>query len=127
MSEEKFKRAEAALVGQPGDPGGARPTIMMPDMCLLHRRLLVGQAGFSEADPWQALIVVAQIALMQASTADPGTYARIGGDITKLQTLGCLACYKPDAFGEIVQAMETGSLGAIKALGERWVQEAEKR
>ena len=67
------------------------------------------------------MIIAAQIALFQAATHDPKTHDRIGGLIERLPELGCLACYKPDAFGEIVEAAKTHDLGAIKALGESWL------
>ncbi len=101
-----------------------KPQITMPDMCQKHQYLLVRQSGYSPTDPWRALIISSQIALFKAATCDPKTHQLIGTDITKLPTLGCLACYKPDAFGEIVEAAKTHDLGRIKSLGERWVHEA---
>jgi hypothetical protein len=96
---------------------------MLPNMCEKHQALLIHQAGYSRSDPWQALIVVSQIALMQAATCDPKTYERLGGDMMKLSTLGCLACYRPDAFGEIVAVTEKSrDLKAIKDLGESWIR-----
>lgn len=95
-------------------------------MCERHRSLLVHQAQYTEAEPWLALIVCAQIALFQAATCDPQTHERTGGDIAKLSAFGCLACYKPDAFGEIVEAAKSHDLGTVKALGERWVAEARR-
>jgi hypothetical protein len=100
-----------------------KPTIMVADMCQTHQVLLVRQADYRESDPWRALVVVCQIALFQAATCDPETHKRIGGDIGKIGSLGCLACYKPDAFGEVVEAAKSHDLGRIKALGERWVKE----
>lgn len=100
------------------------PAIAVPDMCQTHQYLLVRQAGYSPSDPWRALIIASQIALFQAATTDPKTHSRIGGDITRLHEIGCLACYKPDAFGEVVEAAKSHDLGKIKALGEHWVQAA---
>lgn len=97
-----------------------RPTIELPMLCKTHQSLLVHQAGYTPADPWRALTIATQIALFQAATADPATHARTGGLIARLPALGCLACYKPDAFGEIVEAAKTKDLGAIKRLGEAW-------
>jgi hypothetical protein len=70
------------------------------------------------------LIIMAQIALFQAATADPTFYARIGGDLQRIGEVGCLACFKPDAFGEIVEAAkrERRHGGTIKRLGESWVR-----
>jgi hypothetical protein len=102
----------------------ANPTVMLPDMCRKHQYLLVHQADYKESDPWRALIVVAQIALMQGATADMETHKRMNGDITKLHTLGCLACYKPDVFGAVVEAAKSHDLQQIKAVGERYLQQA---
>ena len=102
----------------------ARPQIVMPEMCYTHQYLLVQQAGYTPDDPWQALIIASQVALFQAATADPKTHEKLGGDVTRIPELGCLACYKPDAFGEVVQASMSHDLGEIKALGEKWVAEA---
>ena len=98
------------------------PKIVLPDMCQLHQHLLVKQAGYSPDSPWRSVIIAAQIALFQATTADPTTYERIDGRIERLAELGCLACYKPDAFGEIVEAAKTHDLGVIKVLGESWAK-----
>lgn len=103
-----------------------RPLIMVADMCKKHTWLLVHQAGYREQDPWRALVVVSQIALMQAATCDDATHERINGDITKIGSLGCLACYKPDAFGEVVEAAKSHDLKQIKALGERWIEATRK-
>jgi len=103
-----------------------QPLIEPSHMCQLHQRLLVQQAGYSEQDTWRALIIVSQIVLFQGATCDPATHEKLGGDITRIRELGCLACYKPDRFGEIVEAAKTHDLGVIKALGLRWIAEAEK-
>ncbi len=99
----------------------ANPRLTVPDLCRTHQSLLVQQAGYAESDPWRALIVMTQIALFQAATADPSTYDRIGGRVERIPELGCLACYKPDAFGEIVEAAKSRDPGAIKRLGESWL------
>lgn len=101
-----------------------RKTIVTPDMCGKHRSLLVHQAGYKEADPWRALIIASSIALFQAATADDSVHKAIGGDITKISSLGCLACRKPDVFGEVVEAAKTRDFGKIKALGEKYVNSA---
>lgn len=104
-----------------------QPTIQVPNMCQKHQSLLVHQTGYTGADPWRTLVIVAQMALFQGATADPATYERIGGDIMRLPELGCLACYKPDLFGEVVEAAKSKDIGAIKALGERWVIEGQRQ
>lgn len=100
------------------------PQIYVPEMCQKHQYLLVKQAGYTEDDPWRALIIAAQVALFQAATCDPKTHKKIGDDITKISSIGCLACYKPDAFGEVVEAAKTRDIGKIKELGECWLREA---
>jgi hypothetical protein len=98
--------------------------VQVPDMCVKHQGLLLAQIGVGPAGPWRASIVIAQITLFQAATALEATYERIGGDVRRLSELGCLACYRPDAFGEVVQAFQTGGMSAVKALGEQYVKNA---
>jgi hypothetical protein len=95
--------------------------IQLPEMCATHMRLLVLQANYKETDPWQALVLVSQVALFQMASCDPNIHARVGGDIYRFKELGCLACLKPDAFGEVVVAAMSRDLGNIKALGESYV------
>lgn len=101
--------------------GASRPGIMLQPMCNTHRVLLVRQARYLPSDPWQALEIAVGIALFQAATCDDKVHAEVGGDAAKIPALGCLACRKPDAFGQIVEAAKTHDLGQIKALGEAWV------
>lgn len=104
----------------------SEPRITVPNMCQKHQRLLLKQIGIGPEGPWRSHIIVAQIALFQGTTAHPDTYHRIGGDLQRLGELGCLACFRPDTFGEIVQAFQVGGIGAVKALGERLVNEYRK-
>lgn len=98
------------------------PRITVPDMCKTHQSLLVHQAKYGQHEPWRALIIMAQIALFQASTAHPSFHERTGGDMQRIGEIGCLACFRPDAFGEIVKAAKNkADPGAIKRLGESWV------
>lgn len=92
-------------------------------MCRKHQQLLVGQVGLKPSDPWRAHVIVAQIVLFQATSAHPSTYERLGGDLKRLGELGCLACFRPDAFGEIIQAFQRGGIAAVKALGDRIVND----
>lgn len=103
--------------------------VSMPKLCYKHRYLLMQQSGYKETDPWLALEIATQVALFQAATCDPKVHAEVGGDVTKLESLGCLACRKPDAFGEIIDTAQragVGSLKPIKELGESWVSAARK-
>lgn len=105
----------------------SQTTINPAPMCEKHRYLLVVQARYAETDPWRALEIAAQIALFQAATCDPKTWGRIGGNPGRIAELGCLACYRPDAFGEIVEAAKSHDLKRIKDLGDRWVTEGKER
>lgn len=103
-----------------------QPRITVPDMCQMHQRLLLDQIGIGPDGPWRSHIIVAQIALFQGTTAHPDTYARIGGVVERIAELGCLACFRPDTFGSIVQAFQQGGIKAVKQLGEQLVNEARK-
>lgn len=99
--------------------------IDVPNMCAQHQSLLVHQAHYAPHEPWRVLIVMAQIALLQAATADPSLYERLGGTLDRIDEIGCLACFKPDAFGAIVEAAKNKhDRAAIKRLGESWVKPA---
>lgn len=103
-----------------------QPQITVPDMCRLHQSLLLSQAGYTRNDPWRSLIIMAQIALFQGASADPAFHEKVGGDLGRIGEVGCLACFKPDRFGEIVEAAKLEDAGAIKRLGESWVKGAAK-
>ena len=102
------------------------PRIIVPDMCRMHQSLLVHQAGVPESGPWRSLIIMAQIALFQGATADPTFHERLGGDLNRIGEIGCLACFTPDRFGEIVEVAKSTDAGAIKRLGELWVTQGAK-
>lgn len=101
-----------------------KTTITLPEMCKTHESLLVHQAGYKPSDPWRALLVISQVALFQGASCDPKVYAEVGGDVMQFKRLGCLACRKPDLFGELVEAAKTHELGDIKTLGEQWIARA---
>ena len=98
----------------------------LPQMCEKHQALLLHQIGIGPEGPWRSHIIVAQIVLFQGTTAHPDTYVRLNRDITRIGELGCLACYRPDTFGEVVQAFQQGGMAAAKALGERYITDAAK-
>lgn len=95
-------------------------TVNIPDMCKTHQSLLVRQCNYGPNDSWRVLIVASQVALFQAAAIR--LQDKIGSDIQKVSTLGCLACQMPDAFGEIVEAGKTHDLLNIKALGDKWAK-----
>lgn len=106
-----------------------QPQIRVADLCKTHQTLLVRQCGYGPSDSWQSLIVVTQIALFQGASADSKVHAEIEGDITRIGQLGCLACRKPDLFGQLVDRVQrtyprSAHFPAIKALGEAWVKAA---
>lgn len=92
----------------------------------MHQRLLLDQIGIGPDGPWRSHIIVAQIALFQGTTAHPDTYGRIGGDVLRIAELGCLACFRPDTFGAVVQAFQQGGIAAVKTLGEHLVSAGAK-
>lgn len=101
-----------------------KPQVKIDAMCQRHAAALVGHLRFREDDPWRALTIATQIALFQGHTA------RVPAATTPdaLSKLGCLACRHPDLFEAIIDAAQKVPLdqriAAIKALGERWVQDA---
>lgn len=97
-----------------------RPQIRVPDLCPTHLSLLVHGAGYRKSDPWQALVLVAQIALLRGAAADPAIRFRCDDDLSRISDLGCLGCQKPDCFGEIVEVAKSHDLDAVKRLGESW-------
>ena len=106
-----------------------RPQIAVPDMCNTHQTLLVRQCAYGPDDPWRALLISTQIALFQGATADPKVQAETDGQVENLSGLGCLACRKPDLFGALIDKVQKtfprdAHIGAIKAMGERWVADA---
>lgn len=103
--------------------------IVVPDMCGTHQALLVRQCGYGPDDTWRALLIATQIALFQGATADPKVRAELGGKIENMNGIGCLACRKPDLFGALIDKVQKtfprdAHIGAIKALGEKWIAEA---
>lgn len=99
-----------------------RPVIEPAPFCKLHQLLLVHQCGFKETDPWRALMIMAQIAIFQGATTDPQLHEKTSGDITKIKEIGCLACFKPDLFGELIEEVNSKGMSAIKSLGESWMK-----
>lgn len=102
-----------------------RPLITMPKMCETHRWLLIHGAGYNKTDPWMALEVAAQATLFQGASCEKVVWEKLGDDITKLPTLGCLACLCPDKFTQIVVAAKTKTLTAVADLGKKWIAAAQ--
>lgn len=98
--------------------------INVPQLCDKHAALFLRQVGIGPQGPWRSALVAANIALFQGASTLPATYERLEGDITRVSELGCLACYRPDIFGEVVQAFQTDGIRGTKALGERLVAQA---
>ncbi len=107
------------------------PVVNMPPLCNTHRVLLVKQCAYGPADPWLSLELATQIALFQGATADDKVHAQIGGDITRMSEVGCLACRKPDLFGQLIDKVQrtfprSAHISVIKELGEAWVKAGAK-
>lgn len=106
--------------------------IKVPPLCATHSYLLVQQCGFGPEDHWQVLVIATQATLFQLTTCDARVWKKLGGEAKGIEQLGCLACLKPDAFGEIVDAAQKApskdeAIGAIKRLGEERVAAEQKR
>lgn len=99
----------------------SKKPIKIPELCDKHMSLLVHGAGYKPHETWRALVAVANVALFQAATVFKRTHELIGDDITQIGKIGCLACYRPDKFGELVEVAKSKDLGEIKALGEKWI------
>lgn len=80
--------------------------IKAPQMCEKHRALLIHGTKFKKNDPWQILEVVSTIVLLQAASSQKVTHDKIGDDFTKIETIGCLACWCPDVFSKIVRMVK---------------------
>lgn len=95
-------------------------------LCYKHQHELVHRARYAESDPWQALMIAAQIVLFQAASCNDQFYKDIEGDITRIGELGCLACKQPKIFNEVIKAAKTKDIGKIKELGDKYIAEAKK-
>jgi len=76
-------------------------------------------------------MIASQIAMFQGATCDPKVHSETEGKVENVVKLGCLACRKPDLFGVLVDRVQTtfprdAHIGAIKALGERWIAVAQE-
>lgn len=96
--------------------------INVPSMCIHHQRRLVVEAKYSPKDPWQSLMIMTNIVLFQAAAADKKTHEKLNNDITKIDSLGCLACYKPTVFGEITRIAKSRDLGKLKEYGQTFLE-----
>jgi len=98
------------------------PQVVVPDLCKTHLSLLVHQAGWKKYEPWRAWTVMAQITLFQGVTGKLTTWEHLDKDVTRLPELGCLGCFAPDIFGEVVEAAkkEKQTPGSLKRLGEMY-------
>lgn len=101
------------------------PRVALKPLCNTHQALLVRQCQYGPQDPWMALLIATQIALFQGASCDPKVYAELNGQVERMPELGCLACCKPDLFGQLIDAVQRAPRDAhirtIKELGEGWV------
>lgn len=92
-----------------------------PPMCERHRSELIHGAKFKMGDPWMALEVVSQLALVQATLADKKYLIKYSNDPMGINRVGCLACFSPKIFKEIIDvAKKTRDIGEVKKIGERF-------
>lgn len=68
-----------------------------------------------------ALEVATQAVLFQGASCERVIWDKLGGDVTKFPSLGCLACLCPDKFSAVVEAAKTKDIGAVAKLGEKWI------
>lgn len=90
-------------------------------MCVTHQNLLISQANYTEQDPWQALIIACDISLFQGISRNDNSMKKLDYNIRNIEKLDCLACERPDLFGELVEASKSHNLTDIKDLGEKWI------
>lgn len=79
--------------------------IVLPALCELDQSLIVHGARFKAEDPWQALLVTANLALFQAASAGQRVWSMVrrtedgladAADLSRvLAELGCLGCLLP--------------------------------
>ena len=93
--------------------------ISIPSFCEYHRSRLVHGAKFREKDPWMALEVASQIAMLQAIMVSNTFHIKFGGDVEKIQNVGCLACFENKTFKQLVKiAKKNKSIKDIKEFGD---------
>src|SRR5262245_32156924 len=72
------------------EEGDERVVINAPPFCERHVSKLVHGAGYTDEDPWRAMVLVAQIVLFQCATTKASIWRKIEGDVNRLAELGCL-------------------------------------
>jgi len=97
--------------------------IRLPSFCDRHLYRLVHGAKYKDTDPWRALVIAAQIALFQGASTLDSVHKKLGGDITKVESLGCFACRLPHKFNDVIRVAKHHDIKKIKELGESWVKE----
>lgn len=100
-----------------------QPMTVLPAFCYPCQYGIVHGAGFKESDPWQALVVVVQLGVFQAATADERVWQRCspteGGDrdvadlSLVLAEIGCLGCFKPKTRDALIERVRTEGLSAV--------------
>lgn len=103
--------------------------VMVSPLCARHLAELLKRCGHGPQDPWQSLIVAAQVAMFQGVTADDEIREKLEGMVERIGELGCLACCRPALFSQLIDrangaAHKSLYIGAIRALGLEWVEGA---
>ena len=92
----------------------AEVTTFVPQLCPTCTSRVVHGTGFKPEDAWRALVVVVNIGLWQASSADHRVWERCGkaegsekADTAALSLVlaevGCLGCFKPKTRDGLIQ------------------------
>ena len=100
--------------------------IVIPDMCETHQRLLVEQCRYGPDDKWQALFIAAQIALLNFISFNKTSMKKLDGSLRNLHRFSCMACERPDGFGQIVEAAKGKDLEQVSKLITKWRLNFEK-
>ena len=101
-------------------------TVFLPDMCRAHQAELVNRLRIPESGPWQSTLVIMNIRLFQAATANPKVWERCSvvddgkrdeSDLTLvLAEIGCLACFDRHTYGETLSLMRTKGVSHVAKL-----------
>lgn len=95
----------------------------MPNFCYPCLYLVVHGCGYTQEDPWRALVVVVQIGLFQALTRDTRFWQRVGSKTPDPKTmslvlaeLGCMGCLKPKTRDYLIALVKKEGLTALSKM-----------
>lgn len=100
-------------------PDPLEGAMMLPAFCPSCLSLIVHGCGFTDEDPWQALGVVVQLGLFQATSRDARFWQRAGGQNDPktislvLAEIGCLGCFKPKTRDALIRSVNADGFDAV--------------